>query len=163
MFTCLPLHFILGTWNKIEMNILGTSMGKYYVVLLVRNWNPTRLLDKMQLLFSQQHMINSALETKAKDFRKLWDQEENWNTGGWLEIPHKWSGVFFKIASLWQATCSAFSKQFLLNALRVKTCCKFEEERISEMEYSNSLGSLNQRVVQENILMLGIRIACYNR
>lgn len=143
LVTCLPrtyspLHFIFGTWNKIKMNLLGKTVGKYCLALLVRNWNPTRLLDNIQLFFGQQHIVNSALKTKAKYWRETEDQERNRHTGGSLVIPHKWSRVFFKAASLGQAPCRAGFKQFLLNALRVKARCKFKEERISETEYATS-------------------------
>jgi len=61
---------------------LEKTAGKYDLVLLVRNGNPTRLLDKMQLFFSQKYTVNSSLENKWKDCRKLGDQERKRNTVG---------------------------------------------------------------------------------
>ena len=97
--------------------------------------------------------------------QKAWRSGKKTKHSGWLVTPHKWSGKFFKTASLWQAPCRPFSKQFLLNALRVQTCYKFKEEWISEREYATSLGSVNQRVLWEGLLMLELEllqeIDCY--
>ena len=68
--------------DKVKVNILEKTAGKYDLVLLVRNGNPTRLLDKMQLFFSQKYTVNSSLENKWKDCRKLGDQERKRNTVG---------------------------------------------------------------------------------
>ena len=97
LFTCLPSPLHLGDVGQNKDEHIEKNWENNNFNLLVRNWNPTRLLDKMQLFFTQQHIIYSVLETKAKDYRKLGDQERKQNTGGWLVIPHKWSGCSLKL------------------------------------------------------------------